>query len=209
MINRDAEFWNERYAGDGYSYGEAPNAFLASLKDTFSAGQTALVPADGEGRNGVWLAGLGLDVTTLDHSEVGVGKARTLAEKYGVGINAVLTDVFEWDWPEGAFDHIVLIYFHLPEEGRKKLHALAAKALAPGGRVIIEAFTPKNLVYRAENPAVGGPPEEHLLFTAEMLAADFNGLTPLLLEERETVLKEGRFHDGKGAVVNAIFQKEG
>ena len=208
MINRDAKFWDDRFAGAEYTYGETPNAFLASQKAQFHPGQTALIPADGEGRNGVWLAEQGLIATSLDHSEVGITKAKALAEKRGVALGAVLTDVFDWDWPESHFDHIVLIYFHLPAEGRRELHRLAAKALRPGGRITLEAFTPKNLIYRAENPKVGGPPEEHLLMTAEMLAADFEGLRPILLEERDTILCEGKFHDGKAAVVNAIFERD-
>ena len=119
-----ADFWDSRYEGDAFAYGEAPNAFLASL--TFARGGRALVPGDGEGRNGVFLAERGLQVETLDLSPLGVAKARALATRRGVALDARVADVLAWDWPLAAYDVVALMYLHLPAAERRRLHASRA-----------------------------------------------------------------------------------
>jgi SAM-dependent methyltransferase len=197
----DAAFWDSRYAGRDYAYGEAPNAFLASL--TFEAGGRALVPGDGEGRNGVFLAERGLRVETLDLSAEGVAKARRLAAARGVSVDARQGDVLTWDWPEAAYDVIALLYLHLPEDGRRALHRRALAALKPGGRVVLEAFTPAHLE-KQNAGARGGPREAALLYSAGDLREDFAGAEIALLRELETVLREGALHVGASAVVQLV-----
>ena len=199
----DAAFWDQRFAGAAYAYGEAPNAFLASLAGTFARGQRALVPGDGEGRNGVFLAELGLAVETLDLSAEGVAKARRLAEAHGVRLDARQADVLGWDWPVGVFDVIVLLYLHLSETERRFVHARALAALKAGGRIVLEAFTPLQLE-RQQSGARGGPRDAALLYRAEDLRADFAEATIDLLQEVETDLHEGTLHVGPSAVVRAI-----
>lgn len=205
---RPADFWHDRYAATDFAYGEAPNEFLASRAGQFVKGQSAFVPADGEGRNGVWLAEQGLEVTTIDLAESGRDKALALAEKRGVSLVALSGDVFEWTWPEAVFDHIVLMFFHLPPEARERLHALVVKALKPGGIVTLEAFTPEHAARREKGEAVGGPPSPDWMMTPDTLRREFATLTELYLEERETVLREGLFHDGPATVVDAVFKKD-
>ena len=101
-VFRGSAMWDERYRAEPYAYGLEPNAFLAAQRHELEAGMKALVPGDGEGRNGVWLAGLGLTVDTFDLSAQGVAKARRLAGERGVSINAVQADALQWDWPEVA-----------------------------------------------------------------------------------------------------------
>jgi SAM-dependent methyltransferase len=202
----DARFWDERYAGDAYAYGEAPNAFLASLADTFRPGMRALVPGDGEGRNGVFLAEQGLKVETLDLSAEGVAKSRRLAAARGVTVDARQADVLTWDWPVAACDVIALLYLHLPPPGRRLLHARALAALKPGGRVVLEAFTPEHLARQKEG-ARGGPRDAALLYSAADLREDFRDAQIELLQELETELTEGSLHVGKSAVVRMIARK--
>jgi SAM-dependent methyltransferase len=200
----DAAFWDSRYAGAPYAYGEAPNAFLASLP--FTAGARALVPGDGEGRNGVFLAERGLKVETLDLSGEGVAKARRLALARGVVVDARQADVLAWDWPVAAYDVIALIYLHLPAPQRRLVHSRALAALKPGGRIVLEAFTPAHLLKQAEG-ARGGPREEGLLYSATDLRGDFAGAEIEVLEEVEVELKEGALHGGASAVVRLVAKR--
>lgn len=200
----DAAFWDSRYAGAPYAYGEAPNAFLASL--SYAPGGRALVPGDGEGRNGVFLAERGLKVETLDLSGEGVAKARRLAAARGVSLDARQADVLAWDWPVAAYDVIALIYLHLPAPERRMLHARALAALKPGGRIVLEAFTPGQLVKQAEG-ARGGPREAALLYSAEDLRADFAGAEIEFLQEVEAEMHEGALHVGASAVVRLVASR--
>jgi SAM-dependent methyltransferase len=200
----DAAFWDSRYAGGDYAYGEAPNAFLASL--TYAPGGRALVPGDGEGRNGVFLAERGLKVETLDLSGKGVAKARRLAAARSVVLDARQADVLAWDWPVAVYDVIALIYLHLPAPARRALHAQALAALKPGGRIVLEAFTPAQLEKQAAG-ARGGPREAGLLYSVEDLRADFAGAEINLLEEIEAEMREGALHVGTSAVVRLVARK--
>lgn len=201
-----AQFWDERYAGADYAYGERPNDFLASLASRFLKGERALVPGDGEGRNGVFLAERGLDVTTLDLSPAGVAKAQALTAARGVALDARVADVLTWDWPLAAYDWIALLFLHLPEAGRRSLHASAVAALKPGGRVVLEAFTPAQLDRQREG-ARGGPREVGLLYPPEDVRADFAALDIELLEEAEEQMDSGALHVGRGALVRLVARK--
>jgi SAM-dependent methyltransferase len=200
----DAAFWDERYRGADYAYGEAPNAFLASL--SFEPGQHALVPGDGEGRNGVYLARLGLQVETLDLSAAGVEKARRLASSRSVKVDAKQADVLAWDWREGAYDVVALLYLHLTAPHRRLLHRRALAALKPGGRVVLEAFTPTQLE-KQKAGARGGPRDAALLYSAADLRADFAGAEIELLQETEVELHEGALHVGPSAVVRLVARR--
>jgi hypothetical protein len=201
-----AEIWDERYRPTSYAYGTAPNAFLAAQAYRFKAGMRALVPGDGEGRNGAWLAGRGLLVDTLDLSAFGVAKARALATKGGVALNAVQADALTWDWPEARYDLIVLIYFHLVESERRSLHARAMSALKVGGLIVLEAFRPEQLA-RHRAGARGGPRDGALLYSVEALREDFSAGEILLLEAADERIDEGNFHVGTSAVVRAVVRK--
>ena len=166
----------------------------------------ALVPGDGEGRNGVWLAGQGLLVDTFDLSALGVAKAKALATERGVSINAVQGDALSWDWPEARYDLIALIYLHLVEPERRVVHAKALGALKPGGLIVLEAFRPEQSLRHAAG-ARGGPRDAALLYSVEALREDFSAGSILLLEAAEARVDEGRLHAGESAVVRAVVRK--
>ncbi len=201
-----ASFWNARYADPEYGYGVAPNAYLASHAHRLKPGMTALVPADGEGRNGVWLAEQGLDVTTVDLSAEGVRKSRKLATQRGVALIAEQADLLTWNWPERAFDVVASIYLHLPPATRDDLHRRMTTALRPGGLLVIEAFTPAQLAFQNSHDS-GGPRQADMLYTAEMLRSDFAAMDVVELEETEAELEEGAYHSGRAAVVRGVFRK--
>ena len=196
------EFWELRYAEDGFAYGTEPNLYLASFVEQFNKNQKVLVIGDGEGRNGVWLAQQGCSVVSVDQSRVGLEKAQKLAAENGLEIETVCIDLCHWDWPESEFDAIVIIYVHFPPDVREFLHHKVVKALKPGGQLIMESFTPEQLNYPS-----GGPPVLEMLYTAEMMESDFKALEIQQLEECLTELDEGKYHCGQGAVVRLLAKK--
>ncbi len=200
-----ATIWDDRYRDPVFAFGTEPNAFLASQRDRFRPGQRALVPGDGEGRNGVWLAGLGLDVVTVDASAVGCEKALKLAADRGVLIDAQCADLNQWAWPVGAFDAVIAIYIHFPPAERPLLHRRMYEALRPGGFVLLESYSPRHLSRRKEG-SIGGPPPD-MLVTPQDLAGDFSNADMVLLEECEVDLSEGVRHIGRSDVVRMIARK--
>jgi cyclopropane fatty-acyl-phospholipid synthase-like methyltransferase len=202
----NSAFWDTKYDQEVYAYGQLPNQYLASQEQRIRACKTALVPGDGEGRNSVWLAELGLRVRSVDLSPVGVAKARRLAKSRGVEIDCQCHDLADWDWPVGCFDLVAAIYLHLGPELRPKVHAAMQAALSPGGLLVIEAFTPAQLEYQKHNSS-GGPKQADLLYTSVMLSSDFGDLECLELTECEVDLREGEFHHGLGHVVRGLFRR--
>jgi 2-polyprenyl-3-methyl-5-hydroxy-6-metoxy-1,4-benzoquinol methylase len=201
-----AAMWDARYEPGSYAYGEAANAFLVAQAPRLKRGMRALVPGDGEGRNGVWLAEQGLSVDTLDLSAKGVAKARRLAAARGVSVNAAQADVLAWAWPREAYDVVALIYLHFAADERRFVHGRALAALKPGGLLILEAFRPEQLAARAAG-ARGGPREAHLLYSLADLSADFAGHDIVELAEASAVLEEGALHIGASEVVRAVVRR--
>ncbi|KAB2850403.1 MAG: class I SAM-dependent methyltransferase [Hyphomicrobiaceae bacterium] len=197
--------WDRNYADPDYIFGEAPNEFLRSKASLLTPGMTALVPGDGEGRNGVWLAERGLLATTVEASLNGVEKAKSLARKRRVDINAIHADLERWDWPENRFDLIASIFLHLHPSVREGLHRKMLRALQPGGLLLLEAYTPRQLEHRKAG-AKGGPPPE-MLFTAAVLAGDFSAMAIDELAEVETTLAEGKRHNGPASVVRLLARR--
>jgi SAM-dependent methyltransferase len=199
-------FWDEQYRNEAFVYGEAPNEYLAAQRDRFRPGMRALVPGDGEGRNGVWLAEQGLDVVTLDLSEAGVKKARKLAAKRGARITAIHADLTQSAWPVGEFDVVAAIFLHLPPEIRRPMHRNMLAALRPGGLLVIEAYRPEQIHYREKYDSKGGPPQVEMLFTEAMLREDLASAEVVELESVDVELTEGTNHLGRGAVVRGVFR---
>lgn len=193
--------WNERFAEDGYAYGEAPNAFLASSLPYIPRG-TVLCLAEGQGRNAVFLAESGYAVTAVDWSEEGMAKARMLADRRGVSIATVVADLSEYDITPGTWCGVVSVFAHLPSALRKQVHRKIVAGLSPGGVVVLEAYTPEQLAY-----GTGGPKDPDLLMTKTGLVSEFHGLEILHAIEIVRDVTEGKYHTGKAAVVQLIARK--
>jgi SAM-dependent methyltransferase len=198
----DAGFWDQRYGVPEYQFGTAPNAWLAAQAGRLGPGMRALAAGDGEGRNGVWLARQGLEVTSVDLSAVGLAKARALAAAEGVPLRTMVANLAEWGWPEAAFDLIAWIYVIMPEAERRAAAAKAVRALAPGGLLVLEGFTPRQL-----GRASGGPKDPALLWTRAMVEADFAGLEVVEIWEGLVALEEGPRHRGMAEVVRGVLRK--
>lgn len=198
----EKSFWETRYAEDGFAYGTEPNAFLVSLQSRFQPGQKVLLIGEGEGRNGVWLARQGLQVTAVDQSATGLAKAQQLAKEQGVSLETICTDLNTWPWPVAAYDFVVSIFVHFKPEHRRANHRACLAALKPGGTLILEAFTPEQL----QHPS-GGPPIEEMLFSESMLREDFAEADIERLESLQTRLDEGKYHRGSAAVLRLIARR--
>jgi 2-polyprenyl-3-methyl-5-hydroxy-6-metoxy-1,4-benzoquinol methylase len=200
-------FWDQRYSEPGFAFGEKPNVFLMSQAAHYHKGMSALVPGDGEGRNGVFLAECGLRVTTVDASRIGVHKAMFVASERGVSIDAHCADLETWGWPEGQYDLVVSIYLHFPASLRPRMHAAMLKALKPGGLLLLEGYSPRQLLHRA-NGSVGGPHDVTMLFEPDELRRDFAGANIVGLEEVSVDLAEGKRHHGRSSVVRLIARRK-
>lgn len=197
-----ANHWDSKFACNDYVYGTAPNAHLVAQAATLPAGGRVLLPGDGEGRNGVWLARQGFAVTSVDASAVGLDKAHKLAASHGVAITTEQADLRHWSWPTAAFDAVVSIFIHFPAAERPAIHARMAGTLRPGGVLILEAFRPEQL-----NHASGGPRDANMLYSADDLRHDFAALDIRSLDETVVALDEGPFHQGLGAVIRLVAVK--
>ncbi|WP_067733153.1 class I SAM-dependent methyltransferase [Novosphingobium naphthalenivorans] len=198
--------WDDRFSEPGYAYGTEPNDFLRERVADLQRGR-CLCLAEGQGRNAVWLAEQGFDVTAMDQSPAGMEKARELAVSRGVTIATQVGDLADFDMGEGVWDSIVAIFVHLPPALRTSVHARIARALAPGGTVLLEAYTPDKFDY----PGHGGPPRDQLdrTFTRPMLIDDFKGLDVIHAEETVRDVNEGKYHHGRSAVVQFLAKKPG
>lgn len=196
-------FWDDRYSRDEYVFGEAPNAFLAAQADRLPRSGRALAVADGEGRNGVWLAEQGLDVLSLDASPVGLDKARKLAQRRGVELEARLLDIADYDWPAEAFDVVAGIFFQFAgPQLRDAIFAGMVRTLTPGGLLIIEGYGHRQLEYKT-----GGPGIPENLYSGALLAEKFAALEILHLSDEDRELAEGLTHVGRSHVVDLVARK--
>ncbi len=192
--------WDERYKEQEYVYGTGPNLFFKEWIEKFKPG-SILMPADGEGRNGVFAATLGWEVISCDLSVEGQSKALQLATAQNVAISYIVGDLDQLRFEPASFDAIGLIYAHFAADQKSLFHRKLNEYLKPGGIVILEAFCKAHLELKKLDPKLGGPAELDMLFSKEEIIADFENYDLLMLGEEEIQLNEGMYHIGKGAVV--------
>lgn len=196
-------FWNERFSGSDYLFGTEPNAFLASQRERLKPGMRALAIADGEGRNGVFLARHGLEVLATDFSPIALEKAAKLAAAAGVTLTTECVDLMNWDWGAPRFDLVAAIFvqFTGPAE-RSRMFANIKHVLKPGGLLLLEGYRPKQLEY-----ASGGPSEVENLYTRELLMREFADMEMLHFAEYDAELSEGDRHRGMSALIDLVARK--
>jgi SAM-dependent methyltransferase len=200
----EAASWDARYAATPWLFGQAPNDYLCSQAHRLRPGSRALALGDGEGRNGVWLAGQGLRVTSVDWSATGLERARALAAQQDVALETVAADLTAWDWPAAGFELIAWIFVHLPAADRAVVAAAACRALAPGGLLVLEGFSPAQQGRRS-----GGPKDPDLLWTRGIAEQAFAALESLECLEGMVLLDEGPRHLGPAEVLRGIWRRPG
>ena len=193
--------WNERYATVEYVYGTEPNSFLAEHAKLLTGPVLSL--AEGEGRNAVFLASLGLDVFGVDNSDVGLAKAQKLAAARGVAIRTEVADLAVYNPPENYFGSVVSIFAHLPSSIRRRLYPLMERSLKPGGILLLEAYTLAQLP-----KTTGGPKDPDMLMSAAGLRQEFPYCEVILGQELDRLVAEGGHRlGGVGSVVQFIARK--
>lgn len=194
---------DKRYTRDDYLFGTLPNAFLAGQAMRLDSGQSALCVADGEGRNSVWLARQGLKVSAFDISPVGVEKARKLAAMQHVKVDYEISDVANWRWPEAAFDVVAAIFVQFADpELRGFMFSAMLKSLKPGGLLLLQGYSPKQLEYKT-----GGPPQVEHLYTEALLREAFGACEIIELRAHESEIDEGAQHNGISALIDLVARK--
>ena len=193
--------WNERYRETGFTYGTAPNEFLVSVADKIPQGKI-LSLAEGEGRNAVFLASLGYQVTGVDGSEVGLSKAVQLATERGVAITTLPADLSSFEIEPEQWNGIIACFCHLPSAIRIPLHQAAVRGLKPGGVFVLEAFSKEQLSY-----GTGGPASLDMLMSLEGLKQELAGLDLDHAVRIEREVHEGRGHTGLASVVQVLGRK--
>src|SRR5712691_5799874 len=201
--NSEYQRWEKRFSVPDYVFGTEPNVFLKSQAAVLPKSGTALAVADGEGRNGVWLAERGLDVLSIDWSPTALGKAQALAGRRGVTLRTAQVDLVEWQWPVAEFDVIAAIFFQfLTPQERGRVFAGMRNALKPGGLLLIEGYRPEQLNYKT-----GGPSLVENLYTGALLEAEFGALSELRMTEHDSITSEGTGHVGMAALIDLVGRK--
>ena len=198
-----AATWDQRYSDPDFVFGTEPNAYLADQAGLLRPGKKALAVADGEGRNSVWLARQGLSVDAFDISPVGVNKARRLARDSGVDVAYHVSGCDDWPWQAQAYDYVVAIFVQFADpEMRDRLFASMVQTLKPGGVLVLQGYTPRQLEYKT-----GGPGLLEHLYTEDMLNAAFADLRILDMRSYDALLNEGSRHSGMSALIGMVAQK--
>jgi SAM-dependent methyltransferase len=193
--------WDERYSAEEFVYGTAPNAYLVSVIDRLPRGRVLCV-AEGEGRNAVYLAQCGCEVLAVDASRVGLQKAARLARERGVHIETVVADLADFVIEPQGWDAVVSIFCHLQPQLRETLHRRVVEGLRPGGVLALEAYRPQQIHY-----ATGGPACADMMPSLAQLREELRGLEFEHAVEIDRDVSEGRYHTGKGAVVQVLAVK--
>lgn len=195
--------WEERYAQPEYLFGTEPVPFLIKHAGLFAKGARLLSIAEGEGRNAVHLAKAGLDVTGVEFAPSAVAKAKALAEKNGVSPAFVQADLFDWDWPEDAYDIVMGLFFQFvgPAE-RDVIFANMLRAAKPGGLVVIHGYTPEQIEL-----GTGGPPNAANMYTARSFDAVFDGCERLVCDAYQAEQRSGSAHVGMSALIDFVARK--
>ncbi|MFI4986804.1 MAG: SAM-dependent methyltransferase [Alphaproteobacteria bacterium] len=197
------EHWNQRFAADGYLFGKEPNRFVAAHAHLLQPGQKLLAIADGEGRNGVWLAERGLEVHAIDFSPNALAKARLLAAERKVTLAIEEADLARWSWPTQHFDAVLAVFIQFAGPSlRETIFAGIKKSLKPGGLLLLHGYRPEQLAYRT-----GGPPDVEKLYSEELLRASFADMDVLELRSYDETIHEGSGHNGPSALIDLVARK--
>ncbi|KAB1154190.1 class I SAM-dependent methyltransferase [Tenacibaculum aiptasiae] len=201
------DFWNERYNDNEWAYGKEPNAYIKEKLPLFNAGKV-LFPAEGEGRNAVYAATLGWNVSAFDYSLKGKEKADKLAQLNNVTIDYKVQAFLDEKYKQDEFDMICLTSVHFEPKIKAEMHKRLDNYLKKGGYIILEAFSKEHREINKKNPKVGGPSSEEEMYSLEEIKRDFSNYEIIELKNKNTYLQEGLYHIGNSAVIRFIGKKK-
>lgn len=192
--------WDKRFLSDEYLFGTEPAQALVKLEEHLLPNGKTLVVADGEGRNSVYLASKGFQVTATDYSEVGLSKARKLAKMQGQKVNYLVQDIYETNWSNNQYDNVIAIFIQFvpPEKQRSVLNSLR-KATKFGGTLLVHGYTPEQVALKT-----GGPPNTDHMYTTELLNEIYSGMKIIISNEYRIVIEEGQGHNGMSALIDFV-----
>ncbi|HUW05539.1 MAG TPA: methyltransferase domain-containing protein [Williamwhitmania sp.] len=193
--------WDARYSTEEYVYGTEPNHFFSECLRSLKQGKL-LLPGEGEGRNAAWAAQLKWQVDAFDQSTTGQEKAFRLAKDRGVKFNYQIMSVEDFGAKPNTYDAAAIIFLHLPQPLRSKFHRAVAESIKPGGHIIIDAFSQKQIDFNS-----GGPRDIEQLYSKDSILGDFPDFDFEICREEETILREGNFHTGKASVLRFFGAK--
>lgn len=199
--------WNEKFNREDHLYGTEPNDFLRAKSASIPRGGRVVSLGEGEGRNAVFLAQQGFQVTAIDSSSVGLEKTKKFAAKRGVIVDTILGDLTDCDLGEAAWDGVIMIFCHLPSSNRPALWTQIARALKPNGVFLAELYNPLQLEATKAGRSIGGPKDLDLLLTKGEIAKSFPHGKFELLEDVERQISEGSGHQGLSHTVQAIWRR--
>lgn len=203
MNDTPQDFWNQRYQAEGFLFGREPNTFVKSLAHLFKPGQDVLAIADGEGRNGVFVARQGAQVTSIDFSAPALEKAHRLAKEFSVKITIEQQDIYEWHGTDSAYDIVLAIFIQFaPPKKRTLLFDNIKRLVKPGGLVVMQGYRPEQVIYKT-----GGPPQAENMYTSDLLRTAFADFDIQHLEEHDSVVDEGSGHSGLSALIDMIARR--
>lgn len=195
--------WNERYNRSDYLFGTEPADFLKAQAKYLPDAGRVLVVADGEGRNSVYIAGLGLDVTAFDFAPNALTKARALAEAQDATVDFQQADIFAWDWAAEPYDAVVAIFIQFMGPGpRVEVFDGLKAALKPGGTLLLHGYAPRQVGY-----GTGGPPAEENMYTLPLLEDAFAGYDVLHSADYDAEIDEGPGHSGLSGLIDFVARK--
>lgn len=196
------DMWNTRYSEEGMAYGNLPNDFLAAAFHMIPSKGKVLCIAEGEGRNALFLAKKGYQVTAVDFSEVGMRKLKAFGQEQGLHIETIVQDLNDFDPGNEQWDAVVSIFAHLPPDIRVKLNQKLQQGLKDGGIYLLEAYRPEQLKHNT-----GGPSKVEMLVNLEIIHKELKHLNPMFEQETERDIHEGKYHNGVSSVVQFIGKK--
>jgi 2-polyprenyl-3-methyl-5-hydroxy-6-metoxy-1,4-benzoquinol methylase len=195
-------FWDQRYSESGFAYGLEPNDFLKQHSSKFITNGKILCLCEGEGRNAIYLASQGFEVTAVDSSSIGMSKAHAWSQSLNLILNTVVCDLNDFVIEKNSWDGIISIFGHLPPDLRKSTHKKIIHGLKPNGFYLSESYTKEQLKYNS-----GGPKDEAMLMSLEIIQQELNDLEPIVTNKIERTIHEGKYHQGLSAVVQYLGKK--
>src|SRR5690625_1079737 len=196
------EFWDQSFSSDQFVYGETPNKFVQEMSSLIPNQSKVSCFAEGEGRNAVYLATLGHDVTSYDLSTVGLEKTKHLAGKHHVAVKTIAKDLTKDSVTPNQYDAAVMIYGHVPKSEQPFFLAQMINSVKSNGLVMFEVYSEEQLEYRT-----GGPRSIDMLYNPQDILQWINPHKCLHFYYGEAKRFEGERHTGLGHIIQVILQK--